>query len=239
MDSKQIEDALRVLHPPEAWGFFTEMANALWIDSYRRFDVYAVAYWKSLKYERRVYEIKISRGDWRREMNEPRKRMEALAKSNTFYFAAPKGMIRLDELPEECGLIEVDGDRARIRRKAPWRECEQPGWNFFLTIARRASQAEARMEKIEKLLSKHKDKNNPYWKVFYHAEQLSKVDDLSKHPRLCEKCDAPPDRLSFGLTTATPEERMENWRRWSVWQTALSERDKLRQAIDNVKNKDG
>jgi len=42
---------------------------------------------------------------------------------NYFWYACPKGMLQLDEVPEYCGLIEVEqhtyGTRAIITRKAP------------------------------------------------------------------------------------------------------------------------
>jgi len=45
--------------------------------------------------------------------------------ADEFYFAAPKGMLSPDEIPWECGLIEISEDGStRIRLKPP-----RPAWN--------------------------------------------------------------------------------------------------------------
>lgn len=54
-----------------------------------------------VRYPRIGYEVKISRGDLRRELLAPRKRAKAVAWCNAFYFAVPKGLLSKDELAFE------------------------------------------------------------------------------------------------------------------------------------------
>jgi hypothetical protein len=54
------------------------------------------------------YEIKISRGDMRRELLDPGKRRFGVAMCNEFYFAAPQGLLK----PEEIAYNEPDWDVA-------------------------------------------------------------------------------------------------------------------------------
>jgi len=85
-----------------------------------------------------AYEVKVSRSDFLVEMKKPTKRKLALFYSNLYYFATPKGLIRPEELPPECGLIELqDNGRMRIAVEPPWRECHPPSWHFVASIARR------------------------------------------------------------------------------------------------------
>ena len=52
-------------------------------------------------------EIKVSRADFLAEIKrKPLKRRAGLRLSNESYFVAPKGIIEIDELPPEAGLLE-------------------------------------------------------------------------------------------------------------------------------------
>lgn len=67
----------------------------------RRIDMLSLDY---MAREVKGYEIKVSRGDFKSD----KKWTEYLAFCNQFYFVCPKGMIKLDELPPEIGLIYAD-----------------------------------------------------------------------------------------------------------------------------------
>jgi len=89
---------------------------------------------------RRSYEIKVSREDFQRELRKPNKRRPALRLSNEYYFAAPPGIIKREDVPIECGLVEVDPtakSRYTTIVPAPWRDTEPPTWRFVAALARR------------------------------------------------------------------------------------------------------
>lgn len=96
------------------WVFFREV----W-----RIDAFAIRCWDSgIGHRRIAFEVKTSRSDFLAEMRKPSKRREALAISHQFFFVVPKGLVRPDEIPPECGLMVVDGDqRVRIVKHAPVR----------------------------------------------------------------------------------------------------------------------
>lgn len=113
-----VVDALRRRHNHEEWAFFTEIApHTGWAG--RWIDALAMNLWHSNKYFRISYEVKVSRSDFLRELKHPGKRQWALKLSNEFYFAAPKGMIKPEELPEEAGLIEITQNGAVGPHKFP------------------------------------------------------------------------------------------------------------------------
>lgn len=57
-----------------------------------------------------AFEIKASRGDFKKDIQDDLKQRGARLYANEFYYVAPKGMIKKDELPLWAGLIEFDFD---------------------------------------------------------------------------------------------------------------------------------
>lgn len=109
----------------------------------QRIDGYAISCWPSSGIERTSFEIKVSRKDWQDELKRPYKRLIAHRLCNKFYFVAPRGLIKTDEVPLECGLIEVDKDHnLRIRVQAPFHESDTPNWLFVASLARRIKKVE-------------------------------------------------------------------------------------------------
>jgi len=131
----------------EEWAFFEELRGVGYGGvNEKRIDAWAIRLWAEKV--RIAYEIKVSRSDFLREIKDPEKRQHALSVSNLYYFAAPSGLIKPDELPQECGLIEVATDkngtglRSWIKVRAPHRDTAAPSWSFVAAIARRAKRLE-------------------------------------------------------------------------------------------------
>jgi hypothetical protein len=153
LKAKGILLALEKRHSPlgTQWAFYRELRAGTGYGIYdyekkkknssnpeQRFDAWAINLYPSKKHERIAYEIKVSRGDFLHEIKNPEKREQALELSNYFYFATPKGLVDVDEIPPECGLIEVDHDlNTRIKLKAPFRRTDGLSWQFLCSIARR------------------------------------------------------------------------------------------------------
>ncbi len=114
----------------------------------QRIDAYAMHTWPSQRYQRIAYEVKVSRSDLRRELEQPAKQDAALALSNELYLVLDHD-VRYDDLkvPEEWGVMVLayrqptlldEAGRARLKtvRKASYRDTEQPGFGFMLSLAR-------------------------------------------------------------------------------------------------------
>ena len=82
-------------------------------------------------------EVKVSRQDYRHEVEDSEKRALALELSSQYFFAAPQGMIEPHEVPDECGLLElgVDG-KIRPTIEAPHRRPVMPDWRLVGSVAR-------------------------------------------------------------------------------------------------------
>jgi len=102
---------------------------------------------KPVPFERIAIEIKVSRGDFKRDT--PEKRKPWMAVAHRFAYATPPGLIAKDEVPEGCGLIEVDPSAPRFEgcawvKRAP-RNFGSPqdlDARFVAYLAGRASRAE-------------------------------------------------------------------------------------------------
>ncbi len=123
------------------WIYFDELRSSGGRGS--RVDFWAMACWRSLKYKRISYEIKISRGDFLHELKDPSKKEFAMEISNEFYFVTPPGLIKEDELPEDCGLVELSADgELQITVKSPIRNPDFIfTWDFASCLGRKIFKA--------------------------------------------------------------------------------------------------
>lgn len=143
MNSKMIHDALRKLFCLPSCAYIPEFraGTGYATGSERYLDAWVMFCYPSSGLVRIAIEIKISRSDFCREIKAPHKRDSALRLSNQYYFATPRGMIVEKDLPDECGLIEVENETAKISVEAPFRESPLATWPFVASLARRAAEA--------------------------------------------------------------------------------------------------
>jgi hypothetical protein len=147
MDSKLIHKALREMYAAVGDGssYVEEFRAGTGYapGSERYLDAWVIGCYPSSGLVKTAIEVKISRSDFGREIKNPTKRDSALRISNLFYFATPKGLIAEKELPDDCGLIEVDAltGKASITVEAPFREIGVPSWVFVASLARRAAKS--------------------------------------------------------------------------------------------------
>lgn len=153
-----IADVIREHYLPEAstliqeeWAFLTQFPLQTGRNQ-RRVDVLAARNWSGgpKKHQKIVYEIKISRSDYR---NETRiKRIPAETHAHRCYYATPPGLLKPEEIHEKWGLAEIHTDeegnhRLKIvkRAKVLHPEPDPTDVDAFLAAAlRRASRQEER-----------------------------------------------------------------------------------------------
>lgn len=109
-------------------------------DGGSRCDLVAFGVWKSTGNKTIGHEIKVDRGDWLRELQQPEK-SDAFAKYvDAWYLVAPPGVVRLEELRTDWGLLELTGaDSLRVRRQATAREPAMMDRNMLAAILRRVT----------------------------------------------------------------------------------------------------
>lgn len=134
-------------HAGEEWAFFRELANGTGIQAGRWIDGYALHLWPSKKFRSVAYEVKVSRTDFMRELEDPTKRGAAEKVAGECWFLTPAGLVRPDEVPENWGLVVAAEDGQLRTLKMPRQgETPMPSMVFFAAVARRS--CDPRMDPI-------------------------------------------------------------------------------------------
>lgn len=131
----------------------------------QRLDAFALNCLPHMAMKRVCYEIKVSRSDFLCEVRSPLKRRIGMHFSNEFFFVTPAGMLSCEEVPTNCGLMEVGkattDDSNRLIRShsgffqvdpysgwycmvtvpAPWRDTPAPTWQFTAAMLRNQQRA--------------------------------------------------------------------------------------------------
>jgi hypothetical protein len=126
----------------------------------QRLDAFALNCLPHLASKRVCYELKTSRADFLSEVKRPLKRRIGMRYSNEFFFVTPDRLLAVEEVPVECGLIEVGfattlESKEALRRRttpfffhperscycvvtvpAPWRDTPGPTWQFAAAMLR-------------------------------------------------------------------------------------------------------
>lgn len=104
----------------------------------RRVDFWAISPHPAKGYRATAYEVKVSRADFKRDT--PDKQRMARLFSDEFYYVAPEGLIKPDEVPDWAGLQEWNGSRFKFTVHAPLRDKDAPTWELLTSIIRYSGQ---------------------------------------------------------------------------------------------------
>lgn len=128
----QLEQLLRARHPEPSWAFLCNVADALGRGAARRADCLAMGLWQSVGLKLHGFEVKVSRHDWVRELQDVEK-AEAIGRyCDLWWVVAPPAVVKLEELPALWGLLEPVGQALRVRRPATVRPNVDPVSRGFL-----------------------------------------------------------------------------------------------------------
>ena len=117
LTASDLLDAIAARYEAPEWHLESEVTLGS-----RRLDVVALNMWKARDYRIVGFEIKVSRGDWLRELSAFQKSEEWMAVVDAFYVVTPPKLVKDDELPIGWGLLELCGSRMMTRRHAEVRQ---------------------------------------------------------------------------------------------------------------------
>lgn len=126
------------LHPGDQWATYLELPNGTGGTKARTIDLYALHLWPSERFRSIAYELKISRADFRRELDDPTKRAPWEKLASEGWYVAPAGVIPMAEVPERWGLMEWTGRAWRRPKRAQQRVIEAWPPSFVASLARRS-----------------------------------------------------------------------------------------------------
>lgn len=155
MDAETILDALRRRYRAPEWAFFPELRTGTGYDYgylfgrktekgsvQKRLDAWALRLYPMGGVQPTGFEVKVSRGDFRRDLSNSGKLGRYLELCQFFYYVAPAGLLSVEEIPEEAGLLVLQaGGRLRRVKAAPNRGVPTAEWAFFSAICRRVGNA--------------------------------------------------------------------------------------------------
>lgn len=80
-----------------------------------------------------LIEVKVGRGDFLADKNKSFRRQMDRGMGDIRYFAAPKGLLKADEMPDKWGLLEIDGRCVRVRKEPEQQETNKRAEVTMLT----------------------------------------------------------------------------------------------------------
>lgn len=136
--------------------FLEEVGNATGYRNVGWADAFAFHLWPSDGLRFDGFEIKASKGDWKKELANPRKSENVARYCDGWIVVAPKGLIVTDTVPDGWGLWEYDVAKDSLQtRRAPARR-PQPKYiprHFFASLLRRTQETLPSVEYISRFHS--------------------------------------------------------------------------------------
>jgi hypothetical protein len=142
-------ELLRAKYPPEAYALFFEVRDATGFAGKRTADAIAMSLWPSRGLELIGFEIKASRSDWKRELEDHAK-AEPVGRymDRWFIVATKKGIVEPAELPKTWGLLVANdaSDSMRVVKEAPVLDATPLDRKFIAAMFRAAQKQVAEVE---------------------------------------------------------------------------------------------
>lgn len=161
----------------------------------RRCDLIAFGVWKSTGNKVIGHEIKVDRGDWLRELQQPEKSDAFAAYVDSWYLVAPPGVVRLEELRTNWGLLELSrSDMLRVRKQpTPNASAKAMDRNMLAAVLRKVTdkvdeeQIQARIRQAMEVARKQFESTASYREksLVKQCETLkSRIESFEKHTGL-------------------------------------------------------
>lgn len=155
MNSGKVLAALKKRWPEErgAHAWLYEVRNHVGFSGPERYaDALVVSCWPSRGIWCAGVEVKVSRSDWRRELEDEGKAAAIMKWCDRWWVAAPAKVFELSEVPETWGAIVVEGAgdklKSRVVKEAPKLEPEPWSRAFAASVLRTAASSQAGVRKI-------------------------------------------------------------------------------------------
>lgn len=148
MTESDVVKALAAHHEGTEWAFLAQVRNQTGFGrNVRTADAMAFSLWPSRGLYATGYEVKVSRQDLRKELDDPSKAEEIARFCKMWFIAAPEGVCKPDDLPLTWGLVEVKaaGKLKWTKPATPNDHAIEPTWPFVCAIMRRVAESSVPM----------------------------------------------------------------------------------------------
>lgn len=147
MSSEGVIAALRTTFPEPAHAWLEQLRDRTGYAGSRpnRYaDALIVSCWPSRGIWFGGIEVKVSRQDWKRELEDPEKSAPIQSFCDYWWIAAPAGIVELAEVPETWGLLAIEGKRVKRLKEAPKLARTELTPSFVASILRNAAESQGR-----------------------------------------------------------------------------------------------
>jgi hypothetical protein len=132
--------AMKLRYPLPEWALMFQVANGTGASQSRYADALAMNLYPSRGLELHGFEIKVDRRDWQRELANPDKAESIARFCERWWVAAPKEIVKREELPAGWGLIEFDGKTLKQAVAAPLLTAQPLDRPFIAAMLRRSAE---------------------------------------------------------------------------------------------------
>jgi hypothetical protein len=134
--------ALRTRYSPPEYAFLPQVRNATGFAGKRTADAVAMSLYPSRGLYLHGFEVKVSRGDWRRELKDPEKAEEIARFCHFWWIVAPQGVVDAHDLPPDWGLLVLNkGGKLHVERQAPQTAADPITYPFLASILRKVQES--------------------------------------------------------------------------------------------------
>jgi hypothetical protein len=193
--TEYVEKALERKYQFPEWALFFEVVSP----EKKRVDAVAYNMFPGRNFKTIALEIKVSRGDWKKEKANPRKNDYFVGQADEFYIVAGrKGIVKEDELPEGWGLMEMKGGGKLYKVKESNLSGSQnrPMDKEFYSRAVKNAAEEARKERRSKERAVEEAFRDGREKA---KEELNVTEEYEKLQQKAETLDDLADKLNVNL----------------------------------------
>lgn len=149
-----MHELLKARYNTAAWSFCFEVPDGTSHNKRRTIDAIAMGCWKSEGIHLNGFEIKHSRSDWLKELDQPEKQITWMPYLHRFWVVAVKGIVKLEELPAEWGLLENRGNGLKVSKQASLLTPQPIPHTLLAAIMRRILNTSASEQEIQKAYEK-------------------------------------------------------------------------------------
>jgi hypothetical protein len=168
MRTSDVKELIRQRFTGQASAVFFEVADATGFNGTGWADAISMSLWPSHGLELQGFEIKVSRGDWKRELANPLKAEKFALRCDRWWLVSAQCVVEdEDEIPANWGWMLATPDGLQIKRKAAKNEPLPLDRDFLAALLRSAgkidqSVIEAMCQKRVKELREHDERNIQY-----------------------------------------------------------------------------
>lgn len=125
-----------------AHALLSQVRSATGHGDVRTADALVMSLWPSRGLHLHGFEIKVSRGDWLRELKDPAKAEEIVRFCDFWWIVADRGIVEKSELPPTWGLLEASGRGGSLKVivDAPKLEANMPDRSFLASLCRNVAE---------------------------------------------------------------------------------------------------